>query len=120
MAIRALLRMGDPRLLEVSAPVREFGSKQLLELIADMLDTMRAASGAGLAAPQIGVALRAVIFGGGPTPRYPDAEVVPFTVLINPRLKALPDFDSCEAHGGVLPLSSMKQNKHLRVREGRF
>jgi peptide deformylase len=89
MAIRPILRMGDPRLLQVSAPVREFGTPALLELLADMHDTMRAASGAGLAAPQIGVLQRVVIFGGGETPRYPDADAVPYTVLINPKVKAL-------------------------------
>ena len=71
MAIKPILRMGDPRLLAVSAPVRAFGTPELLELIADMDDTMRAAHGAGLAAPQIGVPLRVVIFGGGTTARYP-------------------------------------------------
>ena len=89
MAIRPILRMGDPRLLAVSAPVRAFGAPELLELIADMEDTMRAAHGAGLAAPQIGVSLRVVIFGGGTTARYPDADAVPYTVLVNPKLRAL-------------------------------
>ena len=89
MAIRPILRMGDPRLLAVSAPVRAFGTPELLELIADMEDTMRAANGAGLAAPQIGVSLRVVIFGGGTTARYPDADAVPYTVLVNPKLRAL-------------------------------
>ena len=65
MAVKPILRMGDPRLLQVSAPVREFGTPDLLELISDMNDTMLAANGAGLAAPQIGVLLRVVIFGGG-------------------------------------------------------
>jgi len=79
--------MGDPRLLVVSTPVLEFNSAGLLSLIADMQDTMRAASGAGLAAPQIGVPLRLVIFGGGRSLRYPEAEPVPQTILINPQLK---------------------------------
>jgi peptide deformylase len=86
MAIRDVLRMGDPRLLEVSAPVTSFGTPQLKQLIADMLDTMQHLSGAGLAAPQIGVPLRVVMFGVDHNPRYPDAEDVPFTVLINPVL----------------------------------
>ena len=81
--------MGDPRLLEVSVPVREFATPALLQLIADMQDTMKAAGGAGLAAPQIGVLQRVVIFGGGRSPRYPEADHVPYTVLINPKLKAL-------------------------------
>jgi peptide deformylase len=88
MAIRAILRMGDPRLLVASTPVLEFATPALHALIADMEETMRAASGAGLAAPQIGVPLRVVIFGGGRNPRYPDAGAVPYTVLINPVLKA--------------------------------
>jgi peptide deformylase len=81
--------MGDARLLQASVPVREFGTPELLELIADMEETMRAANGAGLAAPQIGVSLRVVIFGGGVSERYPDADAVPYTVLVNPRLRAL-------------------------------
>ncbi|MBS0387316.1 MAG: peptide deformylase [Proteobacteria bacterium] len=89
MAIKPILRMGDPRLLQASEPVRDFGTPELLALIADMEDTMRAAHGAGLAAPQIGVLSRLVIFGGGPTARYPDADAVPYTVLVNPKLKAL-------------------------------
>ena len=86
MAIRDVLRMGDPRLLEVSAPVTKFGTPELRELIADMQDTMHHLSGAGLAAPQIGVLQRVVMFGVEHNPRYPDAEDVPFTVLINPVL----------------------------------
>lgn len=86
MAIRDVLRMGDPRLLEVSAPVTKFGTPELRELIADMQDTMHHLSGAGLAAPQIGVLQRVVMFGVDHNPRYPDAEEVPFTVLINPVL----------------------------------
>ncbi|MBS0369677.1 MAG: peptide deformylase [Proteobacteria bacterium] len=84
--IRDVLRMGDPRLLKVSRPVEAFGTPELAALIADMRDTMRHLSGAGIAAPQIGVDLRVVIFGGGPSPRYPDASAVPDTVLINPIL----------------------------------
>ncbi len=98
--------MGDARLLLVSAPVREFGTPQLRELITDMEDTMRAASGAGLAAPQIGVLQRVVIFGGGRTERYPDADAVPYTVLINPRLKPLrggkdEDWEGCLSVPGL-------------------
>jgi len=89
MAIRPILRMGDPRLLAVSEPVREFGTAALLALVEDMRETMLAARGAGLAAPQIGVPLRVVIFGGSPTARYPQADAVPWTVLVNPRLKPL-------------------------------
>ncbi len=78
--------MGDPRLLEVAAPVARVGTPALRELLADMKDTMRHLRGAGLAAPQIGVSLRVVMFGVEQNPRYPDAESVPFTVLINPVL----------------------------------
>lgn len=88
--------MGDPRLLRRARPVMSFGSAELRELIADMRETMAALSGAGIAAPQIGVDLRVVIFGGGPSPRYPDASVVPDTVLINPVLTPL----SSEEEGG--------------------
>ena len=106
MAVKPILRIGDPRLLDVSEPVTEFGTPSFLALIADMEDTMRAANGAGLAAPQIGVGLRLVIFGGGPTPRYPDAEVVPYTVLVNPKLKPLSggresDWEGCLSVPGM-------------------
>jgi peptide deformylase len=84
--------MGDRRLLKVSDAVREFDTPQLHELIGDMQDTMAHLSGAGLAAPQIGVPLRVVIFGtGAPNPRYPNAEIVPYTILINPILTPLGD-----------------------------
>ena len=86
MAIREVLKMGDPRLLAVSEPVREFGTAELDRLLADMRDTMREQNGAGLAAPQIGVGLRVVIFGVDANPRYPEADPVPHTVLINPTL----------------------------------
>ncbi|HOZ63508.1 MAG TPA: peptide deformylase [Burkholderiaceae bacterium] len=85
MAERDILKMGDLRLLRVAPPVTQFDTDELHLLIADMLDTMRAANGAGLAAPQIGVDLQLVIFGtDARNPRYPDAPVVPRTVLINP------------------------------------
>jgi peptide deformylase len=89
MAIRPVLRMGDPRLLEPSRPVERFDTPELHALIADMEETMRALNGAGLAAPQIGVGMRVVIFGVERNPRYPDAEPVPYTVLINPVLEPL-------------------------------
>jgi peptide deformylase len=81
--------MGDPRLLAVSEPVRRFNTPELATLLTDMQDTMQHLNGAGLAAPQIGVNLRVVIFGVAQNPRYPDAESVPFTVLINPVLTPL-------------------------------
>jgi peptide deformylase len=86
MAIRTVLRMGDPRLLERARPVERFDTPELHVLIQDMDDTMRALDGAGLAAPQIGVGLQVAIFGVEANPRYPDAEPVPYTVLINPVL----------------------------------
>ena len=84
MPVKSVLRMGDPRLLEVSKAVEVFGTPELRELLQDMDDTMRALNGAGIAAPQIGVPLRMVIFEVEHNPRYPDAEQVPYTVLINP------------------------------------
>lgn len=89
MPVRAVLRMGDPLLLQKAAPVERFDTPELHALIRDMHDTMEALDGAGIAAPQIGVSLRVVIFGVGNNPRYPDAEQVPYTVLVNPALTAL-------------------------------
>ena len=92
MTVRDILKMGDPRLLRVAPPVAQFDTDELHLLISEMLDTMQAASGAGLAAPQIGVDLQVVIFGTDTAnPRYPDAPVVPRTVLINPVITALDD-----------------------------
>ncbi|MBZ0133741.1 MAG: peptide deformylase [Rhodocyclaceae bacterium] len=89
--IREILKMGDPRLLQASRPVEAYGTPELHALIGDMQDTMHAANGAGLAAPQIGVGLRVVIFGFESNPRYPQAEAVPFTILVNPVLAPLSD-----------------------------
>lgn|SRR5665647_931676 len=86
MPIRPVLRMGDPLLLQKATPVERFDTPELHALIQDMWDTMEAMDGAGIAAPQIGVSLRVAIFGVGKNPRYPDAEQVPYTVLINPVL----------------------------------
>lgn len=86
MAIRPVLRMGDPVLLQKATPVERFDTPELHALIKDMEDTMQHMNGAGIAAPQIGVSQRVVIFGVGKNPRYPDAEEVPYTVLINPVL----------------------------------
>ena len=91
MSVRDILKMGDPRLLRQAEPVTRFGTPELETLIADMFDTMHAANGAGLAAPQIGVNLQLVIFGFGRNARYPDAPPVPETVLINPLLAPLSD-----------------------------
>ncbi|MCT9073685.1 peptide deformylase [Cupriavidus gilardii] len=89
--IRDILKMGDPRLLQVARPVQRFNTPELRTLIKDMFDTMDHANGAGLAAPQIGVDLQVVIFGFERNPRYPDAPQVPKTVLINPELTPLSD-----------------------------
>ncbi|MDP9083917.1 MAG: peptide deformylase [Pseudomonadota bacterium] len=89
MAIREVLKMGDPRLLAVADPVLACGTPELRALLVDMRDTMRDLNGAGLAAPQIGVGLRVVIFGFELNSRYPEADPVPFTVLINPILTPL-------------------------------
>jgi peptide deformylase len=91
MAVREILKMGDPRLLRIAQPVRVFDTPELHALVADMFDTMADANGAGLAAPQIGVDLQLVIFGFDRNERYPDAPAVPRTVLINPTIQALDD-----------------------------
>ncbi len=90
MAIRPVLKMGHPVLRQVAAPVAQFDAS-LQELLVDMDDTMRAMSGAGIAAPQIGVGLRVVIFELSDNPRYPDLSPVPYTVLVNPVLTPLGD-----------------------------
>ena len=87
--IREILRMGDPRLLRVSEPVTRFNTPELRQLLTDMFETMRAADGAGLAAPQIGVGLRVVVFGFEHNARYPEAAAVPETILINPVIEPL-------------------------------
>jgi peptide deformylase len=107
MAIRDVLKMGDPRLLAPARPVEDFASLELAQLIVDMHDTMRALNGAGLAAPQIGVGLQVVIFEVSGNPRYPDAESVPFTVLINPLLMPLSD-EMEEGWEGCLSVPGMR------------
>jgi peptide deformylase len=91
MAIRPILRLGNPVLRRIAAPVTEFGTSALRELVHDMLDTMRANDGAGLAAIQIGVLQRVVVFELATNPRYPEAEPVPLTVLVNPAIEILGD-----------------------------
>lgn len=117
MAIRDVLRMGDPRLLQPAAPVGDFGSAALFALLDDMRDTMRELEGVGLAAPQIGIGMRIVIFGVENSPRYPDAEAVPQTVLINPVLTPLSD-DMEEGWEGCLSVPGMRglvpRYTHLR------
>ena len=91
MAIKPVLRMGEPLLFAKAEPVARLDTPELHALIQDMHDTMAHMNGAGIAAPQIGVSLRVVIFGVGSNPRYPDAEQVPYTVLINPLLRPVGD-----------------------------
>src|SRR4030067_316862 len=115
MAVRPVLRMGDARLLRRAEPAGDFGSAALRALLVDMRDTMQALNGAGLAAPQIGVNLRVVIFGVEKTSRYPDAEAVPETVLINPVIAQLDD-EIEEAWEGCLSLPGARgaSNNFLR------
>jgi peptide deformylase len=89
MAVREILRMGHPVLLQQAEPVIQFNTPELAQLLEDMHDTMIAANGAGLAAPQIGVSLQVVVFGVKDNPRYPDADQVPYTILINPLITPL-------------------------------
>jgi peptide deformylase len=107
MAVRPVLRMGDPRLYAPSRPVEAFRTAALATLLDDMHDTMRALEGVGLAAPQIGVQLQVVIFGFDSNARYPDAESVPETVLINPVLTPLAE-DTEEAWEGCLSVPGMR------------
>src|SRR5258705_8758558 len=119
--IRDVLRMGYPRLLQKSLPVAKFRTKELSDLLADMRDTMAHLNGAGLAAPQIGVGLRVVIFGVHANPRYPDAEEVPDTVLINPVLTLL-DAEMEEGWEGCLSVPGMRGvvPRFKRLRYGGF
>lgn len=116
MTVREILKMGDPRLLRLAEPVREFDTPELRSLIADMFETMRAVKGAGLAAPQIGVNLQLVIFGSKHNPRYPDAPEVPETVLLNPRLRALTD-EMEEGFEGCLSVPGLRGSvpRHTRL-----
>lgn len=107
MAVRPVLKMGDPLLLKVAEPVTAFDTPELQALLDDMLDTMKVLSGAGIAAPQIGVSQQVVIFGGFKSPRYPDAEEIPFTVLINPVLTPLAD-DEEDGWEGCLSVPGMR------------
>ena len=100
MTQHTILKMGDPRLLRVARLVADFDTPELHTLVADLLDTMQAANGAGLAAPQIGVDLAVVVFGSGaPNPRYPDAPIVPRTVLINPVITPLGEDEQLDWEG---------------------
>ena len=106
MAIKEVLRMGDPRLLEVAKAVGSFNTPELHALVADLMDTMQAEDGAGLAATQIGVAARVVVFGFEENARYPEAEAVPQTVLVNPVIRPLSeerddDWEGCLSVPGL-------------------
>jgi peptide deformylase len=107
LAIREVIRMGDPRLLREARPVEHFGTPELEALVADMLDTMKHMNGAGLAAPQIAVDLQVVIFGGFRSPRYPDSDEIPFTALLNPELDPLSD-DMEDGWEGCLSVPGMR------------
>jgi peptide deformylase len=107
MAVQPVLRMGHPLLRQVASPVAHFSSDELLQLVADMDDTMRAQHGAGIAAPQIGVSLRVVIFEVTENPRYPHVAPVPYTVLINPIVTAL-DAEEEEGWEGCLSVPGMR------------
>ncbi len=121
MAVRKVLKMGDPLLLQVAEPVRAFNTPALDALIADMFDTMAALSGAGLAAPQIGVSQRLVIFGVEANPRYPDVEPVPTTVLINPTLTFIGE-EREDGWEGCLSVPGMRGlvPRHLRLHYAGF
>lgn len=115
--IKPVLKMGDPCLLQTAQHVEQFDTPELAALLQDMQDTMAALNGAGLAAPQIGVSLQVVIFGVAHSPRYPDAESVPFTVLINPVLTPLSeemeeDWEGCLSIPGMRGL--VPRYTHLR------
>ncbi len=117
MAVQKVLRMGDPRLLRVAEAVGEFNTPSLDRLVDDMFETMAALDGAGLAAPQIGVNLRLVIFGVEANPRYPEVEPVPTTVLINPEITLMSeamdeDWEGCLSVPGLRGL--VPRHTHLR------
>ncbi|KPF51102.1 peptide deformylase [beta proteobacterium AAP51] len=117
MTVREILKMGDARLLRVAQPVHEFGTPALKALIADMFETMAAANGAGLAAPQIGVDLQLVIFGYTHNVRYPEAPPVPPTVLINPVITPLDD-EVVNGWEGCLSVPGLRGvvPRHARIR----
>lgn len=117
--IRDILRMGDPRLLRVARPVEAFATPELAQLLEDMRDTMAHLGGVGIAAPQIGVDLRVVIFGFSKSERYPEAPPVPYTVLINPQLD-FPGKEMEEGWEGCLSVPGLRglvpRYRHLRYR----
>ena len=121
MTVRSILKMGDPRLLRLAPPVHAFDTTQLHALIGDMFDTMEAAQGAGLAAPQIGVDLQLVIFGFTRNERYPDRPPVPRTVLLNPVITPLSD-EIVEGWEGCLSVPGLRGwvPRHAHIRYSGF
>jgi peptide deformylase len=119
--IHPILKMGDPRLLRVAKPVETFDTAELHALIADMFETMHAAGGVGLAAPQIGVDLQLAIFGFDTSERYPDAPPVPRTILLNPSIMPLSE-DKEEGWEGCLSVPGMRGivERHVRIRYAGF
>jgi len=115
--IREILKMGDQRLLRVARPVQAFDTPALSALIADMFDTMHAAGGVGLAAPQIGVDLQLVIFGFEHSERYPDAPPVPRTIMLNPTIQPLSE-EMEEGWEGCLSVPGMRGavDRYVRIR----
>ncbi|HQU79564.1 MAG TPA: peptide deformylase [Azonexus sp.] len=117
MTVQTILRMGDPRLLQPALPVTAFATGELQALIKDMQDTMQAAGGVGLAAVQIGVGLQVVIFGFESSARYPDADTVPETILINPLITPLDEetedgWEGCQSVPGLRGL--VPRSRHIR------
>ncbi len=126
MAIKSVLRMGEPCLLLKATPVEKFDTPELHGLIQDLQDTMQYMNGAGIAAPQIGTSLRVIIFGqkesdGSKNPRYPDADAVPYTVLINPVLTLIGE-EVEEGWEGCLSVPGMRGvvPRHLRLHYAGF
>ena len=119
--IKPVLRMGDPILFQRAEPVTQFDTPELHALLQDMDDTMHSKNGAGIAAPQIGVSLQVIIFGVGANSRYPDAELVPYTVLINPTLEPI-GADMEEGWEGCLSVPGMRGvvARHSQLRYGGF
>ncbi len=117
MAVRRVLKMGDPDLLRVSEPVKVFDTPELKALIEDLWETMEAEGGVGIAAPQVGVAERVVVFGPEESERYPEAPAVPRTVLINPKIEPIGD-ETAEGWEGCLSVPGMRGvvPRYLRIR----
>ncbi len=117
MAVRRVLKMGDPDLLRVSEPVKMFDTADLNELIADLWETMEAEGGVGIAAPQVGVAQRVVVFGLEESERYPEAPAIPRTVLINPEIEPIGN-DAVDGWEGCLSVPGMRGvvPRFLRIR----